>query len=1593
MNRKIVKRFMAMVLTASMIIPSVPVNAEAAGESSQDAAAEEVFLPEAAYYWDFEDGTTLANKGTAEGTAALKGTAEITNLEISIDTNKYSDSDNSVLSLKGGSKGSSYVELPSNLYEGVSAETGLTWSFWMKEASDISNYSRVFSSSKNNSNEVAYAPCTQDTGWNLFLEGAYHHSYAKTENQPSKDVWNYITITISGDNKITFYTNGVEVPSGKGNSGDVKNVAGRLNDLAGYNSHALGMTTKYNDADCKVQLDDVAIYKSVLTAEQVKAAYESYLNHDEIKTLRAAVPAKLAAAKEAIEGKSISFYTRESYTTLQNAINAIDTGKIAVVTPATKEQLTKLSGDLDTKLVYYDGITAETTFSNAQLAAENTAAKKIISDGGLTKDARDKIQTAVTAADAALSLTDETAENQATVDAALIGLREAVDGLNADALAVPTISKQPMKEVYNTGETASPLTVEATLGIAGDDDKSLKYQWYQNTVKKTEGGTKINGATDKSYTPSIAEKGKTYYYCEVTNTNPAIPEKSKAINSNVVQVRVNGTEEVIVPQPYYEFTFDATGDNGTEVTNQGSKTGVTAKIEGEKSGLGIIEDEGRASKVLNLPGGDEKGKKEGRLSLPENMFADVTNDGFAFSFWINIDEKTEQYSRIFSGTVNGQNSDVGNNAWNAPEFSFVAGKEGAGDLGENGGGYHTAILVPDGADDNSDGKADHSTTQLKLVWEEQFAKGKWQHVTISVSPTSYDVYLDGEKIGIKYDRNNNTSTVLSSLFANDAVILKQYADCSIGASVYQTDKDLKAKVDEFRFYNTALTMEQAEAAYDSYAVDKSLVAGLQAKVDEAKNKNKGISFHTRASYETLISAIAAGEEGIENPVTKEYVEGLISRLDEAIQGLTYYNGVTETTTFSKAQLQDETDAANDMINEGGLTSASETAILAVIDTAKEALALTGTEANAQATVDAALKTLRTAVDAAVYEEAAATPQISDDGQPKNASYTKDDTIAPVAPLTVTATASDKGTLSYQWYQNTTNSTTDGTIIEGADKASYTPVITEAGTIYYYCEVKNTQNKATTTKTATIKSNTASVTVKEVAEPTITMQGENALYEVGETASALTVTATVNDEGTLSYQWYKKASESAAGEAISGATSASYTPAVTAIGETYYYCAVTNTIGTATKTVNSSSVLINVVEDKSAVAARPTITKEPEDAEYKTGDTAQPLAVEATKSDEGTLSYQWYKKASENAAGEAISGATGASYTPVITDEGTTYYYCIVTNTKGDATETATSRVAKITVTKGGKPPVTETEASEPTITKEPKDAEYKTGDTVQPLIVEATVSDGGTLSYQWYRNTADNTEDGTAVENAASASYTPVIAEEGITYYYCIVTNTKGGKKATKASRVAKITVTKGNNENGGKPPVTDTEKPPVTVNKGTNSITGVSDAMTVIYGKSITLAAKGQGAITYASSNPKVLTVGTTDGKIKTTGYGKATITITAAGDNNYNSVAKTITVTVKPKKMTVSSVKSAKKKTLTVKWKKDAKADGYKIQYSMDKKFKKGVKTTTVKKSKTVKTTLKKLKAGKKYYVRICAYKGSGKNQVSGDWSKAKKVTVKKK
>ena len=180
----------------------------------------------------------------------------------------------------------------------------------------------------------------------------------------------------------------------------------------------------------------------------------------------------------------------------------------------------------------------------------------------------------------------------------------------------------------------------------------------------------------------------------------------------------------------------------------------------------------------------------------------------------------------------------------------------------------------------------------------------------------------------------------------------------------------------------------------------------------------------------------------------------------------------------------------------------------------------------------------------------------------------------------------------------------------------------------------------------------------------------------------------------------------------------------------------------------------------------------------------------------------------------------------------------------------------------------------------------------------------------------------------------------------------------------------------------------PVAPVKKAQTITARSYTKT--YGnKAFNLNAKanGGGKLTYRSSNSKVAAV-SSSGRVTLKAPGRATITISAAATGAYNAAKKNIAITVKPKKVIGTKAKTGKRK-MTVSWKRDKKATGYRITYARNKKFTKGKKNVTIGKNKTTKRTIKKLKK-KTYYVKVRAFKKVGKTKIYGSYSKARKCRV---
>ena len=169
-------------------------------------------------------------------------------------------------------------------------------------------------------------------------------------------------------------------------------------------------------------------------------------------------------------------------------------------------------------------------------------------------------------------------------------------------------------------------------------------------------------------------------------------------------------------------------------------------------------------------------------------------------------------------------------------------------------------------------------------------------------------------------------------------------------------------------------------------------------------------------------------------------------------------------------------------------------------------------------------------------------------------------------------------------------------------------------------------------------------------------------------------------------------------------------------------------------------------------------------------TGTELNVVANAPDKGALSYEWHKVSGNN---DSVVGSNSATYTANDAGE----YYVVVTNTRNSLTATTKSATCNVG---------TKVDAAKPTFDTDLKSTGY-IGDK---LTVKASVTDKGTVSYQWYK-------DGMPLSGETGESYTPTEAGK----YYVIATNTKddvnGDKtaqtKSTECTVSAKTTITNGN--------------------------------------------------------------------------------------------------------------------------------------------------------------------------------------------------------
>jgi uncharacterized protein (TIGR02145 family)/uncharacterized repeat protein (TIGR02543 family) len=318
-------------------------------------------------------------------------------------------------------------------------------------------------------------------------------------------------------------------------------------------------------------------------------------------------------------------------------------------------------------------------------------------------------------------------------------------------------------------------------------------------------------------------------------------------------------------------------------------------------------------------------------------------------------------------------------------------------------------------------------------------------------------------------------------------------------------------------------------------------------------------------------------------------------------------------------------------------------------------------------------------------------------------------------------------LQYQWLKDSTVLPDDTLPVFTIQKA----VKSDSGKTYR-CIVRNIFDTITSSKAV------LSVT-SQVIPPIIAVQPASASVTISQPVE-FAIIATGTD---LKYQWQKN------GIDINGAIASKHViiSVSTQDSGTSFKCIVSNAVGSVT----SDEAVLSV----STTIIKPSILTHPASLSLSIGEAAT-FSVFANGTN---LKYQWFRDST------ALSDATSSTYriaTVSFADSGTTFY-CLVTNSAGDAVSSKATLSINRTIAK-------------PSITSQPANLSLTVGQSG----TFSVVASGSNLSYQWKKDT-------TAIPGADSSTYTipsVTIADSGAVFT-CDVSNS--AEKVTSAAAILSV--------------------------------------------------------------------------------------------------------------------------------------------------------------------------------------------------------------
>ena len=975
-----------------------------------------------------------------------------------------------------------------------------------------------------------------------------------------------------------------------------------------------------------------------------------------------------------------------------------------------------------------------------------------------------------------------------------------------------TITSQPQNITVTEGK-------EATFSVIVEGAGDLSYQWYKNTENSSSGGELISNATSSNYTieSASADMNETYYYCIVTQkhgipnevesvviSNPAMltigtkvsvsgPTSVNTIeNTKDVTFTVHATGEGMFEYLWYENTENSI-DGGTPIDNANSSTytipkeNVTTDLNNTYYYCTVVQTYGGSTETVNSAiAGLSVIPKASIIGQPESI--QVIAGKTEVTYTVNV---AGEGNLIYQWYKNTSNSISGGEkiAGAVGNTYTISAEEVTTDLDNT---YYYCIITQ--SHGNATNTLTSSVAELSVISEVNITANPIDQNVIEGNTAVFNVTAsgDGELSYQWYSNNNNSNTGGTAIpNANSNTYTIENATTGMNGIYYycvitqkygnsttevKTDTVLLTVTGQLTITKQPIAQNKLEGNSAEFSVTATGAGDLSYQwYSNKNNSNTGgtkIASATSSTYTTGNTTTEMNGTYYYCVVTQKYGNST-AEVSSNTAMLTVGAKVKVTTnpsaqniitgnqaTFSVSAVGDGDLSYQWYVSDTNNTSggtAIQSATFSTYTTSATTTDMSGKYYYCVITQNYQGQTTSATSNTALLTVIA------------KASVTKNPTavsvIAGKTDASFSITAQGTGDLSYQWYKNTSNSTNGGEIISGANSSTYTlsasNISTDLNNTYYYCVV--TQNYEG--QIATVSSSAGMLTV--VPQVSVKTQPNNVTVTVGNTAE---FSVSADGEGELSYQWYtNKTNSNTGGTPIDGATNSTYTTnsVTSAMNETYYYCIITQKFGSP----NQGTATVTTIPALLTVGTTVSVSN-PSSVSTIAGKTNVSFSVTASGS--GDFEYQWYRNSTNsNIGGSPISGATNATYTisvgNVTTSLDNTYYYCVVTQTYGSSTKTATSSPAQLTV----KPSVTI--STQPTA-----QSVYEN----KPTSFTVAVNGDGNITYQWYSNSSNSQSEGSPISGATNATYTIPNATSDLNgkYYYCVITQKYGSPNQATAT-------------------------------------------------------------------------------------------------------------------------------------------------------------------------------------------------------------------